>query len=235
MTQELRYEYTQKEINEYLNCKEDIIYFCEKYCGIKLREYQKDLIGDNFLQTINSRAVGYTTLIAVKILHTLIFESEKTIAYIASTPIAVRFFREHVMMLWNTTTFPKKFMPTITEDYKTRTRFNNGNIIMYTKASSCALRGWSISHLYMDDIQNIPEDTMNAIFMSVFPCIAYGYAPVFWIGGISSNGNITKEYNKKFKVVKLPHWVIDDDLYIRYKNTVQIYGEEIADAMLLAT
>jgi hypothetical protein len=87
---DLVFDRTQDEIKEWLKCKNDIIYFVEKYCklmtpegikNVKLREYQK-----NYLKHLEKhrlsiylacRQCGKTTTSAVFMLHYILFNVDK--------------------------------------------------------------------------------------------------------------------------------------------------------------
>ena len=87
---DLVFDRTQDEIKEWLKCKNDIIYFVEKYCklmtpegikNVKLREYQR-----NYLKHLEKhrlsiylacRQCGKTTTSAVFMLHYILFNVDK--------------------------------------------------------------------------------------------------------------------------------------------------------------
>ena len=87
---DLVFDRTDAEIQEWLKCKNDIIYFVEKYCQlmtpegikhVKLRDYQK-----NYLRHLEKhrlsiylacRQCGKTTTSAVFMLHYILFNTDK--------------------------------------------------------------------------------------------------------------------------------------------------------------
>jgi hypothetical protein len=87
---DLVFERTQEEINEWKRCKNDIIYFVEKYCQlmtpegikhVKLRDYQKKYLKhleDNRLSIyLACRQCAKTTTSAVFMLHYILFNTDK--------------------------------------------------------------------------------------------------------------------------------------------------------------
>ena len=87
---DLVFQRTQEEINEWLRCKNDIIYFVEKYCklmtpegikNVKMRDYQKKYLNhlmDNRLSIyLACRQCGKTTTSAVFMLHYILFNVDK--------------------------------------------------------------------------------------------------------------------------------------------------------------
>ena len=87
---DLVFQRTNEEIAEWLKCKNDIIYFVEKYCKlmtpegiqhVKLRDYQKKylkhLINNRLSIYLACRQCGKTTTSAVFMLHYILFNVDK--------------------------------------------------------------------------------------------------------------------------------------------------------------
>lgn len=87
---DLVFNRTDEEIEEWLRCKNDIIYFVEKYCQlmtpegiqhVKLRDYQKNylkhLIDNRLSIYLACRQCGKTTTSAVFMLHYILFNIDK--------------------------------------------------------------------------------------------------------------------------------------------------------------
>lgn len=87
---DLVFDRTQEEIQEWLRCKNDIIYFVEKYCklmtpegikNVKLRDYQvnylKHLVNHRLSIYLACRQCGKTTTSAVFMLHYILFNVDK--------------------------------------------------------------------------------------------------------------------------------------------------------------
>lgn len=87
---DLVFDRTQDEIQEWLRCKNDIIYFVEKYCklmtpegikNVKLRDYQKrylkHLVEHRLSIYLACRQCGKTTTSAVFMLHYILFNVDK--------------------------------------------------------------------------------------------------------------------------------------------------------------
>jgi hypothetical protein len=79
---------THDELIEYAKCSNDIFYFIEKYCNIKLREYQiewiSNFINNRFTIFCTSRQTGYSQIISKVYLHYLIFNVDKKIILISN-------------------------------------------------------------------------------------------------------------------------------------------------------
>lgn len=87
---DLVFERTEEEVNEWLKCKNDIIYFVEKYCKlmtpegikhVKLRDYQcrylRHLMDNRLSIYLACRQCGKTTTSAVFMLHYILFNTDK--------------------------------------------------------------------------------------------------------------------------------------------------------------
>lgn len=87
---DLVYERTDDEIDEWIRCKNDIIYFVEKYCklmtpegikNVKLRDYQQrylnHLVKNRLSIYLACRQCGKTTTSAVFMLHYILFNTDK--------------------------------------------------------------------------------------------------------------------------------------------------------------
>lgn len=87
---DLVFDRTEDEIEEWLRCKNDIIYFVEKYCqlmtpegikNVKLRDYQKNylkhLVNNRLSIYLACRQCGKTTTSAVFMLHYILFNVDK--------------------------------------------------------------------------------------------------------------------------------------------------------------
>lgn len=94
---DLVFQRTPEEIDEWLKCKNDILYFVEKYCklmtpegikNIKLRDYQKKYLKhleDNRLSIyLACRQCGKTTTSAVFMLHYILFNVDKNALVLAN-------------------------------------------------------------------------------------------------------------------------------------------------------
>lgn len=87
---DLVFQRTQEEIDEWVRCKNDIIYFVEKYCKlmtpegikyVKMRDYQKKylnhLVNNRLSIYLACRQCGKTTTSAVFMLHYILFNVDK--------------------------------------------------------------------------------------------------------------------------------------------------------------
>ena len=87
---DLVFERTEEEIREWMKCKNDVVYFCEKYCklmtpegvkNVELRDYQKEYLkhleNNRLSIMLSARQAGKTTTSAIFMLHYICFNIDK--------------------------------------------------------------------------------------------------------------------------------------------------------------
>lgn len=177
-------EFTADMIDEYLKCASDPIYFAEKYIKIvhvdhglipiRLYDYQKTIITtitNNRRMAVNtSRQAGKTTTAVAVILHYVLFNDHKTVALLANKGDAAREILDRIKIAYEA--LPKWLQQGVIEWNKGSVEFENGCKILAGATSSSAIRGKSISFLYIDETAFV--ENWDEFFASVFPTISSG-------------------------------------------------------------
>jgi len=177
-------EFTPEMIQEYIKCANDPIYFAEKYIQIvhvdhglipiRLYEYQKEIIKTittNRRMAVNtSRQAGKTTTAVAVILHYVLFNDHKTVALLANKGDAAREILDRIKIAYEA--LPKWLQQGVQEWNKGSVEFENGCKIIAGATSSSAIRGKSISFLYIDETAFV--ENWDEFFASVFPTISSG-------------------------------------------------------------
>lgn len=177
-------EFSNDMISEYLKCSKDPIYFAEKYIQIvhvdhglipiKMYDYQKEIataITDNRRVTVNtSRQAGKTTTAVAIILHYVLFNDYKTVALLANKGDAAREILDRIKIAYEA--LPKWLQQGVIEWNKGSVEFENGCKVIAGSTSSSAIRGKSISFLYIDETAFV--ENWDEFFASVFPTISSG-------------------------------------------------------------
>ena len=177
-------EFTQDMVHEFVKCAKDPIYFAEKYIKIvhvdhglipiRLYDYQKDIIEaitNNRRVTVNtSRQAGKTTTAVAVILHYVLFNDHKTVALLANKGDAAREILDRIKIAYEA--LPKWLQQGVIEWNKGSVEFENGCKILAGATSSSAIRGKSISFLYIDETAFV--ENWDEFFASVFPTISSG-------------------------------------------------------------
>ena len=176
--------FTPEMIQEYLKCAKDPIYFAEKYIKIvhvdhglipiRMYDYQKEIaeaITFNRRVTVNtSRQAGKTTTAVAIILHYVLFNDHKTVALLANKGDAAREILDRIKIAYEA--LPKWMQQGVIEWNKGSVEFENGCKVIAGSTSSSAIRGKSISFLYIDETAFV--EGWDEFFASVFPTISSG-------------------------------------------------------------
>ena len=179
-------EFTQDQIEEYLKCAQDPIYFIENYVRIihvdrgvipfKLYDFQREMI-----RTIeaNRRVVGRIGRQSGK--------SQTTIAYI----LWVSLFKEtqNIVILANKGSLARDLLDRYQRSYenlpmwlqqgvvvwnKGNIELENGSKVSAAATSSSAVRGGSYTHVVLDEFAHVHNNLAEEFFTSVYPVISSG-------------------------------------------------------------
>lgn len=177
-------EFTPEMVQEYIKCANDPIYFSQKYIQIvhvdhglipiDLYDYQKEIIekitNNRRVTVVTSRQAGKTTTAVTVILHYILFNEHKTVALLANKGDAAREILDRVKIAYEA--LPKWMQQGVVEWNKGSVEFENGCKIIAAATSSSAIRGKSISLLYIDETAFV--ENWDEFFASVFPTISSG-------------------------------------------------------------
>lgn len=180
----LQHEWTQERLSEYIKCAQDPIYFAEKYIQIVhvdhglipivLYDYQKEImeaINRSRRVTVNtSRQAGKTTTAVAIILHYVLFNDHKTVALLANKGDAAREILDRIKIAYES--LPEWLQQGVIEFNKGSAEFENGSKVIAAATSSSAIRGRSVSFLYIDETAFV--EGWEEFFASVLPTISSG-------------------------------------------------------------
>lgn len=179
-------EWSKDQLEEYFRCKNDIIYFVENYVKIisldegrvlfKPYDYQKKLLY-RFDQYRNNVAVlprqsGKSTVVAAFILHYILFNNQKTAAFLAHKANTAREILSRVKEAYEG--IPKWMQQGVKKFNEGSIELENGSGCLAAATSSGSIRGFSINILFMDEVAHIPPNQFQAFFRSVYPTISSG-------------------------------------------------------------
>lgn len=185
-------EMSKKRIKEYIRCKEDVLYFAENYFyivdidkgkhKIKLREYQKRILkafvspsaGKQHIAMLSSRQVGKTTISIIYLTHFALFNEDKYIAIAADKEkTANEILRKIKIAIIE---FPIWLQQGISETNggwnKGQIGFENGVRFIAGATSTTAMKGESISLLYLDEFAFVPDNIADEFMRSVYPTVS---------------------------------------------------------------
>jgi len=171
-------------VKEIKHCKEDIIYFAEKYFRIvslkdgltiiKTFPKQREMI--NFMKDnkrvvcLSSRQSGKTTSYTVYCLWTLCFFPDKAImiaANKAATAIEImgRIRRAYEYL-------PEWLKPAVMTYNKSEVVYSNNSKMHAFATASDACRGFSANIVILDEFSWVPQNVANSFFASVYPVVS---------------------------------------------------------------
>jgi hypothetical protein len=177
-------EFSQEMVGEFIKCAQNPVYFAEKYIQIvhvdhglipiSLYDYQKEIVdkitNNRRVTVVTSRQAGKTTTAVAVILHYIIFNEHKTVALLANKGDAAREILDRIKIAYEA--LPKWLQQGVMEWNKGSVEFENGCKIIAGSTSSSAIRGKSISFLYIDETAFV--ENWDEFFASVFPTISSG-------------------------------------------------------------
>ena len=178
--------FTKEEIEEYLRCADDPIYFIEGYCKIvtldhglqpfKLYDCQKNkvkIIHENRkVILMEGRQQGKTTTSAAYILWYTLFQGSKTVAILANKATAAREVLYRYQIMYEN--LPTWLQQGVTTWNKGDIALENGSIVFTSATSTSGIRGKSVNLLYVDEAAIIPNNVAEQFFTSVYPTISAG-------------------------------------------------------------
>ena len=182
----VKINFSREEVEEYLKCINDPVYFIETYCKIvtldhglqafKLYDCQKrkvKIIHENRkVILMEGRQQGKTTTSAAYILWYTLFQSSKTVAILANKASAAREVLYRYQIMYEN--LPKWLQQGVTTWNKGDIALENGSIVFTAATSASGIRGKSVNLLYVDEAAIIPNNIAEQFFTSVYPTISAG-------------------------------------------------------------
>ena len=182
----VQHNYTKKEIEEYIKCRDDIIYFLENHAKIvhvdeglipfSLYPFQKDLINtitDNRNVIVKTgRQVGKSTTTLGWLLHYVLFNQSKTVGILANKAATARELLSRIQIAYQH--LPKFLQQGLKEWNKGSLELENGSKIIASSTSSSAIRGFSFSCILLDEFAHVQRHIADEFIRSVYPTISSG-------------------------------------------------------------
>ena len=178
--------FTKEQLQEYLKCAEDPIYFIDNYCMIvsldqglipfKLYPCQVNKINvihnNRKVILMEGRQQGKTTTSAAYILWYTIFQTSKTVAILANKATAAREVLNRYQLMYEN--LPMWMQQGVTTWNKGDIELENGSKVFTAATSASGIRGKSVNMLYVDETAIIPNTVAEQFFASVYPTISAG-------------------------------------------------------------
>ena len=179
-------EYTPEQIEEYIKCSEDPIYFVKNYCkiinvdlglvGFDLWPFQQQMVtkfeDNRFVICKMPRQVGKTTTVASYLLWKSLFSANYNIAILANKDTQAREILSRIQLMFEH--LPKWLQMGVVEWNKGNIELENNSKILASSTSSSAVRGGSFNLVYLDEFAFVPSSIQEEFFASVYPTISSG-------------------------------------------------------------
>lgn len=179
-------QFEKWQIEELIKCKDDPIYFIEKYVKVvhvdrglvpmMLYPFQKrmveTIVKNRFSIGLVGRQMGKSTGMCSAVLHYIIFNERKTVAILANkASTAGEIFSRVKEMYIN---LPMWMQVGVVKWNERSCVFGNGTKVITGATSPSAIRGNSISMLVLDEYAFIPTQQADEFYKSVYPTISSG-------------------------------------------------------------
>lgn len=182
----VKIEFTPEQVQEYIKCAQDPIYFIDNYCYIvtlddglqpfKLYDCQKrkiKLIHENRkVILMEGRQQGKTTSAAAYILWYTIFNDSKTVAVLANKAKTAQEILSRYQLMYEN--LPIWLQQGVTTWNKGDIELENGSKVFTAATTVSGIRSKSVNLLYIDEAAIIPNNVAEAFFTSVYPTISAG-------------------------------------------------------------
>lgn len=182
----VKVKFTKQEVQEFLKCKEDPIYFIENYCKIvsldlglipfALYDCQKEkvrtIMNNRKVILMEGRQQGKTITSAACIVHYTLFNDNVTVGILANKGSTAREVLDRYQLMYEN--LPLWLQQGVVTWNKGDVELENGSKVFTSATTPSAIRGKSVNWLYIDEAAIIPNQIAEEFFTSVYPTIMAG-------------------------------------------------------------
>jgi len=179
-------QFTQEQVEEYLRCKDDPVYFAHNYVKIvtldhglqpfRTYDFQEKLINNFHNHRFNickmPRQTGKSTTCVSYLLHYAVFNDSVNIGILANKASTARELLARLATAYEN--LPKWMQQGVIVWNKGNIELENGSKILAASTSASAVRGMSFNILFLDEFAFVPNHIADAFFASVYPTITSG-------------------------------------------------------------
>lgn len=179
--------YTKEQLEEYVKCANDPVYFCSKYVKVKtldkgvmpfeLYDYQQKFVNaihkNRFVISKWPRQSGKSTSVIGYITHYVTFNQSVSCAILANKLKTAKdeLFAKLQLAYEN---LPHFLQQGVVEWNKTSFKLENGSRVVCDATSSSAIRGGSYNLLLLDEYAFLPSHIAEEFYSSTYPTISAG-------------------------------------------------------------
>ena len=179
-------QFTKKQIDEWIKCKNDPIYFAMNYIKIisldeglvpfEMYDFQKGILRDFHENRFNiaklPRQTGKSTTVVAYLLYYAIFYDSVNIGILANKASTARELLGRLQLAYEN--LPKWMQHGVLVWNKGNVELENGSKILAASTSASAVRGMSFNILFLDEFAFVPNHVAEQFFASVYPTITSG-------------------------------------------------------------
>ena len=179
-------EFTKEQVEEWIKCKQDPLYFAMKYMQIinldeglvpfEMYDFQQKILMDFHENRFNiaklPRQTGKSTTVVAYLLHYCIFNDSVNIGILANKASTARELLGRLQLAYEN--LPKWIQHGILVWNKGSVELENGSKILAASTSASAVRGMSFNILFLDEFAFVPNHVAEQFFASVYPTITSG-------------------------------------------------------------
>ena len=179
-------EFTKDNIEQYIKCKNDPVYFARNYIKIvsldhglvpfDMYKFQEKLISNFHDHRFNickmPRQSGKSTTVVSYLLHYAIFNDNVNIAILANKASTARDLLGRLQLAYEN--LPKWMQQGVLIWNKGSLELENGSKIVAASTSASAVRGGSYNIVFLDEFAFVPNNVAEEFFSSVYPVISSG-------------------------------------------------------------
>jgi len=180
----IQHTYSHAEVQEYIRCSQDPVYFTEKYMKVihpdrglvsfKLYDYQRKIVNhfneNRFSIVLSCRQSGKTASTTAYLLWKALFSPEETIVILANKGSTAKEILGRITLALENVPF--FLQPGCKELNKMSISFSNNTRLIAAATSSNSVRGMSATILYLDEFAFVNK--ASEFYTSTYPIISSG-------------------------------------------------------------
>ena len=180
-------QFTQEQLDEYIKCALDPVYFAAKYVKIvsldegivpfDMRDYQKEMIEtyskNRFTITLASRQIGKSiTVLCGFLLHEILFKDHQNTAILANKGALARDQLSKLKMAYEN--LPMWMQQGVVTWNKGYIELENGSAVVAAATSASSVRGNSYNTVILDEFAHVETNLQEEFFESTYPTLSSG-------------------------------------------------------------
>lgn len=180
------HNFTQNEVEEFIKCSKDPIYFARKYIRIvnvdkglipfEMWDFQEKMIKNfhenRFSINLCPRQVGKTTTAVSFLLYYILFNENVNVAILANKSSTAREIMSRLQLAFEY--LPPFLKQGVVEWNKGNIVLANGSKVQADSTSGSSIRGRSFNIIFLDEFSFVPSNIAESFFNSTYPTISSG-------------------------------------------------------------